>query len=464
MRLVVVLAVLLAWSNPAWSQAMGVIVHCGDPLGEWVWQLGGRVTFRDDDTVVWRPSADSDATFSGTWSCDLTDGAIVVAWQHGFTDRLYVDFDGQSLSGTNQEGVEIAARRPEATEGRAKTALVDPVLVGTWLLEVQLPSPQGPVPVWWTINPDGSYAIDAGPFSHAGTMTAMGSRFDLSASTSDFRDSGRYDVGDWTTIVTYGQLGPGRWHRRAPVPRLGVASINAQLIPSGIPEITDVARAHARRWQPDALLARIDHERHSGASPQPPEIKLFFFSPSTGLGLWVTVSTEGTSFFGASRADGLAIPNGFIDLPQAWTVARQYGITPPLQRATLQVWTPEGGEPVLAWSLSGSGNAVNIDAVEGNRLEGDLSGYVAAYNAQWQEAIEGLRRLLARPRSSSSSGSLDLGYVVTSDGSSGDDGGSSYGNDYGVASQNAWGSGDMAAYDRIQAGEPTGEDCARHGC
>jgi hypothetical protein len=305
--------------------------------------------------------------------------------------------------------------------------------------------------------------IDAGPFSHAGTMTAAGSDFALTASTSDFRDHGRYEVSDWATIVTQGQQGIGRWHRREPALALEVASINAQLVPAAVPAATDAARALARRWQPDALLARIDYERPDSPNPQPPAIRLFFFSPATGLGLWVTVSTQGTSFFGASRASGLAIPNGFLDLPQAWAVARQYGVAPPLQRAMLQVWKPEGGEPVLAWSLSGNGGAVNIDAVEGHRLEGDLSGYIAAYNAQWQEAIAGLRRLLARPRSSSSSAS---GYSGSSSSSSGDSGGddSSGGTDYGVASQNSWGAGDMEAYDRIQAGTPTGEDCYNYGC
>ncbi|MEM7023797.1 MAG: hypothetical protein AAF637_14570 [Pseudomonadota bacterium] len=466
MRLVVfAFALAFGWSSPAWSQATGMIVPCGDPLGQWVWQLGGMVAFEEDGTVTWKPSADSDAGFRGSWECDLTDGAVVVEWEHGFTDRLHVDLEGLTLSGTNQEGVAIEARRPEAPSEAAATT-VDLALVGTWLLEIQLPSPQGPVPVWWTITPDGNYTIDAGPFSHAGTMTAGGSHFELAATTSDFRDHGRYEISDWATIVVHGQQGPGRWHRREPALKLAVVEINAQLIPAEVPAVTDAARGLARSWQPDALLARVDYDRPSGTRATPPEVELFFFSPSSGLGLWVNVSTAGTSFFGASRADGLAIPNGFLDLPQAWTIARQYGVAPPLERALLRVWTPEGGEPVLAWSISGNGAAANIDATEGNRLEGDLSGYVAAYNAQWQEAVAGLRRLLARPRSSSSS-SDDWSYS-----SDDDDDDSGYGyedpysssDDYGVASQNAWGSGDMGAYDRIQAGTPTGEDCARHGC
>jgi hypothetical protein len=156
---------------------------------------------------------------------------------------------------------------------------------------------------------------------------------------------------------------------------------------------------------------------------------------------------------------------GVLNLPQAWTVARQYGVAPPLARAMLRVWTPQGGEPVLAWTVSGAGNGINIDGVMGNRLEGDLSGYVAAYNAQWEAAIAGLRRLLAQPRSSSpsfSSSSDDSGSSSSSSYSSDDD--SSSGTNYGTAAQNSWGAGDMEAYGRIESGTPTGDDCYRYGC
>jgi hypothetical protein len=208
----------------------------------------------------------------------------------------------------------------------------------------------------------------------------------------------------------------------------------------------------------------IDYERPDSPTPQPPSVRLNFFSPATGLGLWVTVSTEGTSLFGAGRGGGIAIPNGFLDLPQAWAVARQYGVQPPLERAMLRVWPPQGRPPVLAWTVSGAGAGVNIDGVVGNLLEGDLSGYIADYNAQWEAAIAGLRRLLASPRSSSPS-FPDFGSdgpSSSSSPSSGDDGPS--GTDYGTASQNSWEANDMAAYDRIQSGTPTGDDCYRYGC
>jgi hypothetical protein len=376
---------LVLWAcGPASAQAL--MLDCGDPVGDWTWLLGGTVRFDPDGSATWSPAQGSSSVFEGSWHCDGRDGSIVVAWQHGFADRLRLAADGQTLSGANQADVAVEGRRPEQPQ-EAGSAPDDPTLVGTWLLEMRLPSAQGPIAVWWTINADGSYVVDAGPFTHAGSMTAGASSFDLRATTSDYRDSGRYEIGDWATIVTYGQHGIGRWHRREPALRLEVASVNAQLVPVDVPAITDAARALARNWQPDALLSMIDYERPDSPNPQPPSVRLSFFSPSTGLGMWVTVDTEGTRFFGASRG-GIAIPNGFLDLPQAFAVARQYGVQPPLERAMLRVWTPQGSEPVLAWTVSGSGGGINIDAVEGD-----------------------------------------------------------------------WG-----AYDRIQSGTPTGDDCYRYGC
>ena len=176
-------AALVLCSSPALGQ--GITVPCGEVEGDWDWLLGGTVRFEPDNSVTWSPGGGGSAAFEGTWACDLADGAVVVEWQHGFTDRLYVNADGSRLEGTNQEGVAVGGRRPE-TVSPGKAAIVDPALVGTWQLEIWLPSPDGPIPVWWTIQEDGSYVVDAGPFSHAGTMTAGDSNFDLAGNHVGF--------------------------------------------------------------------------------------------------------------------------------------------------------------------------------------------------------------------------------------------------------------------------------------
>jgi hypothetical protein len=245
-RVLVVLGGLL-WCGPV--SAPGLVVECGAVAGEWTWLLGGTVRFEPEGTATWSPVPGGSATFGATWHCDTTDGSIVVEWQQGFPDRLRLSPDGQRLSGTNQAGVAVEGTRPPPPSRQA-AARVDPTLVGPWLLEVRLPSPQGPVAVWWTIEADGSYAIDAGPFSHAGAMTAAGSTWALTSQTSDFEDGGRYETSDWATIVTHGRFGIGRWHRRDPSLVLATAPLNGQLVPTEIPAVTAAARALAGAGSP----------------------------------------------------------------------------------------------------------------------------------------------------------------------------------------------------------------------
>jgi|SRR5919106_538805 hypothetical protein len=132
MRSGLVAVALLFWTcGPVAAQ--GLMVDCGDPLGEWTWLLGGTVRLGADGGASWSPAQGS-AGFEGTWHCDGSDGSIVIAWQHGFTDRLRLGADGLVLSGTNQAGVAVEGRRPEEPD-QAGAAPIDPTLVGTWLLE-----------------------------------------------------------------------------------------------------------------------------------------------------------------------------------------------------------------------------------------------------------------------------------------------------------------------------------------
>lgn len=437
---------------------------CGDVTGTWKWALGGTVQFRPGGSAIWHPTSGQGDGVQATWRCDPHDGTFVLDWAHGFTDRLTLSSDGERLAGTNQNGLQIEGYR-EALTTTPGASNVDPELVGDWLLEVQLPSPQGPVEVYWTIEPDGSYAVDAGPFSHAGTLNSAGTSYTLTATTSDYRDEGRYELKGWTSLITHGQHGVGRWNRHDRDLKLRLADTDHQLVPAGIPQITDEARRLARVWRDDALLSAIDYKTSTGLNTQPPSVRLRFFSPSAGQGMQISVGTNGTGFFATSSSRELAIPNGFLDLPEAWMVATQNGVSSPIKRASLRVWQQSGHQPVLAWTINGNASSVNIDAVNGTRLPGDLSGYVAAYNAQWEAARAGLRRLLARPHSSSGarpSTSTD-GWSSSSSYDS-NDSPSASGPDYGTASQNSWEAGDMRAYDRIQSGAPTGEDCARYGC
>lgn len=462
--------VLLAWAG---ARAEGLSVDCGSPVGSWDWPTGGVVTIEPGGQLAWAPAKGSAAVLTAAWTCDTKDGQIVITWPQGITDRLRLSGDGESLDGANDQGVALAARRWREVEAAAPAGPVPPMLVGTWLLEVHLPTPQGPVPVVWTIAADGSYVIDAGPYSHAGTMTAHAGNWEQAATTSGFTDGGTYALPNWARLQTRARSGMGGWNRVLPGLVLPVIEVSGQVLPSGLPELAVRARAVAQGWRPDAVLVGIELEqRDSHQWNGKDEVELRFSSPASGGGLVMTVATDGTRFFAHDVADwgSNGIPDGFLDLPTAWAIARQHRLEPPLARADLRPWQP-GDAPILAWQLSsrrGARQGVSLDGVSGMLLEGDLSGYIAAYNAQWQAASEGLRRLFAparsAPGSSSSSSDRDSGSSSSSSSSSSDSGSGSSSSGHDTASQNSWEAGDMPAYERIESGTPTGDDCYRYGC
>lgn len=463
----------------AWKQEQNLVpderllvgTDCSAIVGPWRWFIGGIATFEHDGSGHWKANPDAEVGLSADWTCDFATGLFTVTWQQGLVDTLAVTADDK-LSGENQHGVPVTAERHDpaqaAREAQAAAAVtVDPKLVGTWNLEIWIPTPQGPVPAVWHIRDDGTYEVEAAHLSHAGTMEAKDGQWKLESRTNDWKDGGRYEMEGWTAFITHGTLGPGRWHRKEPALKLDLVDMGTEVLPGGLPELVGGAGILARRWQADAHLVSLELD-HEDNQKRKPVIESRFFSPASGGGLVITTSPGGSGFFEhrAVRWGESAIPDGFLDLPQAWATARQHGQPAPLGRADLRIYEPEGIGQVLAWSLSSQRghSGINIDAATGEVLEGDLTGYVAAYNAQWQQAVAGLRKLFARPAPRPS---YDFGWSSTccdsgSSSSYDDDGGSSSSSS-GTGAQNAWGAGDMQAYDRIMSGTATWEDKSRYG-
>ncbi len=65
---------------------------CSGMPGNWSWFNGMTVVIRPGGTA-------SDGSHTATWSC--SNGAVVMRWSHGYTDRLSLSQDGAHLQGTN---------------------------------------------------------------------------------------------------------------------------------------------------------------------------------------------------------------------------------------------------------------------------------------------------------------------------------------------------------------------------
>ncbi len=91
----------------------GSVKGCEDAIGRWGWNGAGVVTYAEDGSSVWTPPpGQAIGPIYGRWVCvDPSAQRIVVSWQHGFTDTLTLSRDKQTISGSNQVGVQLMARR-----------------------------------------------------------------------------------------------------------------------------------------------------------------------------------------------------------------------------------------------------------------------------------------------------------------------------------------------------------------
>jgi hypothetical protein len=161
------------------------------------------------------------------------------------------------------------------------------------------------------------------------------------------------------------------------------------------------------------------------------------------------------------------LPPVFVDLPAATRIAREDGLTGPVKRASLRVHSPGEAPSVLAWMLhtGGPDGGRTVDGATGDLIDYDVTGYIAAYNAQWEKAAQGLRALMRSSRGPSSSSS---DFEIPG---SGGDSSTPYVDPYdpeayqkSVAEAAAYWGGNPDDYNRIKNGECSWSASSNYGC
>jgi hypothetical protein len=245
----------------------------------------------------------------------------------------------------------------------------------------------------------------------------------------------------------------------------------ARQLPKDLPELMHAATQRARLWRPEAIPVSLKFEHRDAPNPtmRGPAVTISFFSPSEGTGLLVTVTADGARTFEFNQAvnwGAVSLPPVFVDLPAAVRIARKNGMKGPVNRASLNIWSPGGAPPVLAWMVGDK----TVNGATGEIIGYDVTGYIERYNAQWEHAAKGLRALMRSARGgSSSSSSPTIGGDSSSPSAGSDkpyDDGSAARQEYerrAVESRAYWG-GSAADYHRIKNGECTSSDSSRFGC
>jgi hypothetical protein len=245
----------------------------------------------------------------------------------------------------------------------------------------------------------------------------------------------------------------------------------ARQLPKNLPELMHAARQRAQLWRPDAIPVSLKFEDRNAPNPKMrgPEITISFFSPAAGNGLLVRVTPDGarTSEFNQRVNWGrLPLPPVFVDLPAAVRIARKNAMKGAVSRARLDIWSPSGAPPVLAWMIGDK----TVNGATGEIIDYDVTGYIARYNAQWQHAAKGLLALMrAAQGGASSGGSSGIGADSTIPGAGSDrpyDDGSAARQEYErrAAESRAYWNGSADDYNRVKNGQCTWSDSSRFGC
>jgi hypothetical protein len=264
----------------------------------------------------------------------------------------------------------------------------------------------------------------------------------------------------------------------APTVILTTEQDGSRLLPKDLPELMHGATQRAQMWRQDAIPVSLEFQHFDAPNPKltkGPRVVFSFFSPSEGTGLKLTVTTTDVNTFVFSQPVNwgvVSLPPVFVDLPAALRIARENGMKGALESARLRIYSPSGAPPVLAWMVhsSSAGRGRTVNGATGEIIDYDVTGYIAAYNAQWERAAKGLRALMRNARGGSSSSSSPM---IGGDGSSSSSGsdrpyddGSAAREEYerNAAEGRAYWGGSAEDYNRIKNGECTSSDSSRFGC
>jgi hypothetical protein len=255
---------------------------------------------------------------------------------------------------------------------------------------------------------------------------------------------------------------------------LTTQSDGARQLPKDLPELMHAARKRTELWRPDAIPVSLKFEDRNAPNPKMrgPEITISFVSPAAGNGMLVRVTSDGVRASESNQPVNwgkLPLAPVFVDLPVAVQIARNNGMKGPVNRARLDIWSPSGAPPVLAWMIGDK----TINGATGEIIDYDVTGYIASYNAQWQHAAKGLRALMraaqgGESRGDSSSIGGDSAWISPGSGSSDkpyDDGSAArQEHERNAAAGRAYWNGSAADYNRIKNGQCTWSDSSRFGC
>lgn len=308
----------------------------------------------------------------------------------------------QRLLFTGIAGLFIAlAGGSGAAEAATAKSSMSGALIGVW--ERTLRNDAGPDPVVvMDLKADGTYSVSGVPFMEdrgSFTITSLGVlSFTSNVSPNHNRllaikMDGENALTLYTTVpFPYSEV----WTRKQGAPNFPSVAINGASIPKGLPVLMASAlAAEAQPWREDALPTWIRVERMKSGRYQ---ITLHFFSPSATEEMRITVTEYGISksVHDGSRTVSAPMSPNFMDLPRIVEAAGAQGFKGALKKADVRDY--KGYGPAWMTVFAGARTGATFSATTGKRINADVTGYVAQYEADWNHAGALWRKALAQYR------------------------------------------------------------------
>lgn len=282
-------------------------------------------------------------------------------------------------------------------------AEVDPRLVGVWTAKV------GPATITWDVAASGIYVArveaDGPPPGELGAIEASNGRW--SSRANNFRtDQGTYSLTGDEQLTLVGQKGPVQWTRlsgESQIERPPALPENRNRIT--LKEVLPAALAHARLWQPDAVLVGAGGMCAADGTfdlTRPNAMGITFHSPASNQGLLLSPAPTGDIVWlpGPTPIMDLTLPIGsaWLDpaemMPKAAAAGYPVG---PVNPVNLKAFpNAAGAANRVAWQIGATpmlSKAFYLDAVTGQKATWhELSGNVAL-----QQRIETWRKGKQQP-------------------------------------------------------------------
>jgi hypothetical protein len=184
------------------------------------------------------------------------------------------------------------------------------------------------------------------------------------------------------------------WRRVAWPPYFDDARVGGRSAPKNVDTLIKRVVFNARDiWRPDAAPQRLVFEVMKNHDMR---ATVDLCSPSDGACQRLQITRFDFKVVPYQTPPGArgGFPAAFLDLAEAVEIAQGLGFDGELKKASIGLGSPNWG---LVFTGSSNGQAgIVVDGVTGEPVVNDMNAVMADYNRQWDEAIEGLRRVFAQ--------------------------------------------------------------------